>query len=109
MARIRDSYIYRIVNQKHYLLIAGIGFLLAGLLVALGLAAWWLWSGYWVGLSLVDAIGFVSPSTAASAIIVLSDSDILYFVFVDAPLYGLLLVVGAVLLAAEQVLRNTST
>jgi hypothetical protein len=97
------------VNQKHYLLIAGIGFLLAGLLVVLGLAAWWLSSGYWVGLSLVDAIGFVSPSTAASAIIVLSDSDVLYFVFVDAPLYGLLLVVGTVLLAAEQVLRNTST
>jgi hypothetical protein len=93
------------VNPKHYLLISGIGLMLAGLLVVLGLAAWWLWSGYWVGLSLVDAIGFMSPSIAASAIDVLSDSDILYFVFVDAPLYGLLLVVGAVLLAGEQVLR----
>jgi hypothetical protein len=93
------------VNQKHYLLIAGIGLMLAGLFVVLGLAAWWLWSGYWVALSLVDAIGFISPSTAASAIDALSDSDILYFVFVDAPLYGLLLVAGAVLLAAKQVIR----
>ncbi len=79
--------------------------MLAGLLVVLGLAAWWLWSGYWVGLSFVDAIGFMSPSTAASALIALSDSDVLYYVFADAPLFSLLLVAGAVLLAAKQVLR----
>jgi hypothetical protein len=85
------------MNPKHYLLIAGIGLMLAGLLVVLGLAAWWLWSGYWVALSLVDAIGFMNPSTAASATIALSDSDVLYFVFADAPLYGFLLVVGAAL------------
>ena len=71
--------------------------MLAGLLVVLGLAAWWLWSGYWVALSLVEAIALMSPSTAAFATITISDSDVLYFVFAEAPLYGLLLVVGAVL------------
>ena len=71
--------------------------MLAGLLVVLGLMAWWLWSGYWVTLSFVDAIALMSPSTAALATITISDSDVLYFVFVDAPLYGLLLVVGATL------------
>jgi hypothetical protein len=93
------------VNPKHHLHIAGIGLMLAGLLVVLGLAAWWLWTGNWVALSVVDAVGLMSPSTAASATIALSDSDILYFVFVDAPLYGLLLVAGAVLLATNQVIR----
>jgi hypothetical protein len=58
-----------------------------------------------VALSFVDAIGFMSPSTAASATIALSDSDILYFVFVDAPFYGLLLVAGVVLFAGHQVVR----
>jgi hypothetical protein len=91
------------VNSKHFLHIAGIGLMLAGLLVALGLAAWRFWSGYWLELSFVDAIGLASPS--ASATIALSDSDVLYFVFADAPLYGLLLLVGAVLLAVEQVAR----
>ena len=71
--------------------------MLAGLLVVLGLAAWWLWSGYWVALSLVEAIALMSPSTAAFATITISDSDVLYFVFAEAPFYGLLLVVGAVL------------
>ena len=71
--------------------------MLAGLLVVLGLTTWWLWTGNWVALSFVDAIALMSPSTAASATITLSDSDVLYFVFADAPLYGLLLVVGAIL------------
>ena len=71
--------------------------MLVGLLVVLGLATWWLWTGIWVALSFVDAIALMSPSTAASATITLSDSDVLYFVFADAPLYGLLLVVGAIL------------
>ena len=79
--------------------------MLAGLLVVLGLAAWRFWSGHWLELSFVDAIGLVSPSAAASATIALSDSDVLYFVFADAPLYGLLLLVGAALLAVEQVAR----
>jgi len=86
------------MNLRHPLTIAGIGLLLAGLLVVLGLAVWRLWSGYWVALSVVDAIAFMSPSTAASATDALSDSDILYFVFADAPLYGLLIVAGAALL-----------
>ena len=85
------------MNPKHYPVIAGIGLILAGLLVVLGLAAWWLWSGYWVALSFIEAIALMSPSTAAFATITLSDSDVLYFVFVDAPLYGLLLVLGAIL------------
>jgi hypothetical protein len=93
--------------QKHSLKIAGIGLLLAGLLVVLGLATWWLWGGYWVALSVVDAIAFMSPSTAASATDALSDSDILYFVFADAPLYGLLLVTGAALLVGRQVAKGT--
>lgn len=71
--------------------------MLAGLLAIFGLAAWWLWTGNWVALSVVDAIGFMYPSAAASATEALSDSDILHFVFADAPLYGLLLVAGAVL------------
>ena len=79
--------------------------MLAGLLVVLGLAAWWLWTDSWLGLSLVDSIGLLSPGTAALATELFSDSDILYFVFAEAPLYGLLLGVGAVLFAGSQAVR----
>jgi hypothetical protein len=85
------------MKPTNHLTIAGIGLLLAGLLVVLVLAAWWLWSGYWLALSVVDAMGLISPSTATLATDTLSDSDVLYFVLAEAPVYALLLVVGAVL------------
>jgi hypothetical protein len=85
------------VNPKHYLTICGIGVMLTGLLVMLALVARWFWSGSWVALSVVDAIGLISPASAALATDTLSDSDILYFVLAEAPLYGLLFVLGAVL------------
>jgi len=95
------------MNPKHYLAIAGIGLMLVGLLVVFGLAALWLWTGYWVALSFVDAIGLMSPSTAALATIALSDnSGVLYFVFADTPLYGLLLVVGAALFVIGKIRRK---
>ena len=83
--------------------------MLAGLLVVLALAAWWLWSGYWVALSVVDAIGLLNPGIAALATDTLSDSEVLYFVFAEAPLYGLLPVVGAALFVAGKWSRKTAT
>jgi hypothetical protein len=97
------------MNPKHYLTISGIGLMLAGLLVVLALVARWLWSGYWVALSIVDAIGLISPGTAAQATDTLSDSDSLYFVLAEAPLYGLLLVLGAVLFVTGKSKENTKT
>jgi hypothetical protein len=91
------------------LTIIGIGLLLAGLLGILALAAWWLWSGYWLAISMVDAIGLVSPSTAAMATTTLSSIDILYFVFAEAPLYSLLLVVGAVLFVIGKTKSNSNS
>lgn len=77
----------------------------AGLLVVVGLAAWWLWFGNWLAISLIDAIGFMGPSIAAWATMAVSNFDVLYFVFADAPLYALLLVTGAVLLLGIQLAR----
>lgn len=79
--------------------------MLAGVLVVGGLVVWWLWFGDWLGISLIDAIGFISPSIAAWASIAVSNFDVLYFIFADAPLYGLLLVTGAVLLLGVQLAR----
>lgn len=104
---IGEGFISHIVNHKHFLAIAGIGLMLAGLLVVLGLAAWWHWTGYWAALSFVDAIGLMSPSTAALATIALSEnSGVLYFVFADTPLYGLLLEVGAALFVTGRMSRK---
>lgn len=68
-----------------------------GLLEILGLAGWWLWTGNWVALSFVDAIGLIDPGTSALTTLLLSGSDVLYFVFADTPLYGWLLGLGATL------------
>jgi hypothetical protein len=97
------------MNPKSYLTISGIGLMLAGLLVVLALAARWLWSGYWVALSVVDAIGLISPGAAAQATDSLSDSDILYFVFAEAPLYSLLLVLGLVLFVIGKYMEKTGS
>ena len=97
------------MNPKHYLTISGIGLMLAGLLVVLALAARWLWSDYWVALSVVDAIGLISPGTAAQATDALSDSDILYFIFAEAPLYSLLLVLGPVLFVIGKYMEKTGS
>ncbi len=95
-------------KPENALEMTGIGFMLAGLLVVLALAAWWLWSGYWVALSVVDAIGLWSPSTAALATDALGDSEVLYFVFAEAPLQGLLPAVGAALFVAGKWSRKTA-
>jgi hypothetical protein len=82
---------------------SGIGVMLTGLLVVFALAARWFWSGSWAALSVVDAIGLISPGTAAEATGILSDSDLLYFVLAEAPLYGLLFMLGAVLFLAGMI------
>ena len=73
---------------------SGIALLVAGGLVVTTLAFWWLSTGTWVLLSLVDSVAFLSPSAAASAQVFLSDSDVFYFLFAEMPLYGLLFALG---------------
>lgn len=76
----------------------GLAFLVAGGLVVLTLAVWWLSTGHWIAVSLIDSIGFLSPHGAASASIFLSESDVFYFIFAEMPLYGLLFVLGGLAL-----------
>lgn len=75
---------------------SGIALLLAGSLAVAGLAIWWFLTGYWIALSLIDSVGFLSPHAAASASMFLSESDVFYFIFAEMPLYGLLFALGGV-------------
>jgi hypothetical protein len=76
---------------------SGIALILAAALVLLALVGWWLKSGVWVALLLVDAVNLLSTKVTSTATILLSDFDALYYVFAEAPLYALLLAFGAVL------------
>jgi hypothetical protein len=92
--------------SSRYTVAVGISLVSAGLLVVLGLSGWWLWTNHWVSLSLVDAIGIMSPTAAASAISMLSDSDVFYFILADSPLYLFLMAVGGCLFAAGRIMSS---
>ena len=93
------------MKQRNYLTVTGIGLLLAGSLLVLALTLWWLRTGDWLALSSIDALGLMSPIAAAWTAMIVSDFDIFYFVFAEAPLYSVLLISGAILLIGIQIAR----
>ncbi len=93
------------MNLSRIIWYSGISFLIAGCLAVVALAVWWLLTGYWVLLSLIDSVALLSPNTAAAASAFLSESDVFYFIFAEMPLYGLLVTLGGVLILLGQILK----
>lgn len=83
------------------LLVAGFGTIIAGLLVLLALTLNYVLYGHWFALSLVDTITLLSPGATVSIGMLVSESDVSYFIFADAPQYAVLMVVGMGLLIAH--------
>lgn len=95
------------MTRKRYRVVFGIGLFLAGMLVFIGLSVLALRSGHWPGVSLVDVIAFIDPAISARMAIALSDSDILFFVLADSPLYGWLLGVGTAFFVSAMLSRQS--
>ena len=86
------------MNYVRITLYSGIVLLIAGGLVTAALAIWWSLTSHWVALSLIDSVGFLSPKNAAAASVFLSESDVLYFIFAEMPLYGLMFALGGLVI-----------
>lgn len=93
------------MNLTRIVCYGGIAFFIAGGLVVLTLVVWWLSTGHWIAVSLIDSISFLSPHGAATVSIFLSESDVFYFIFAEMPLYGLLFVLGGLAILSGLIFR----
>lgn len=96
--------------------VVGVGGLIfsLGVLVSLGRGVWWLKTGVWIDLSVVSAISYKNPEMANSIMTSIDNIEwtgvqkIIWYVLIDAPLAGLLMVIGTIIAGIALILDSNT-